>query len=1173
MKKILYSLLILLTFSSIKAGDLFNDTLPIAGKVYYTWYFGIGAYPNQNPNRQDYSAGMSFNTPDKEPIFLGNSNLYGGEQMSTISDRYGNYLFHTNGEKLQGKKFNIINERFGIHESQTEGIVIAPLKNDKFIAFHPVFTNNARNKNYDPPLNLDDSTGLVYSIFRYDMVADTIIYDVYKEQINENYHSEAIQLTYSAITNNYILIGADSKGIISAYEFDLEGNYMRSNYQPFFGLNPNTNGREIRINQMGDLIAVNSPKGFFKIESEPKGRQHKNKIFLTRINPIDLSFYEMDSIVFDNYYLGDMEFSPNSRYLYITNYESTIKKEGMKESLMRYDIRENRLETVFDKEVPFSEEYTSLDFPNSGVGTMSQLKIAPNRKIYICRVSANHISSIENPNSKLNPNYKFRALEYGTNKGEQVYGSLGLPQFVSASFADVYVKSEIIVCEGEDIELFAKTQLPDTTATYSWSGPNNYESTEQNPTIENADQSLAGLYTVTVETDTDTYVAETFVRVKPSPTPAIRAYPKAFLCEKGEVTLSLIDEHESYLWSTGDTTKFIVVEESGTYGVTVENEQGCTGFVEVQVGFGDEYQLAITGDTIKCEGESVTLTSEEEYPNYRWSNGADTRSITVIDPANYTLTVTTEDGCEIRRTIKVKDHPNVIAELKPVPTTICEGDSVLLESKYDADYFEYLWSTNEITKSIYASETGTYKLTITDTRTGCMDSTEIAISVEDNLQPTIVGSDICEGETATLEVLPNDPSYSYEWSNGETTPTIEVNQPATYTVTVSKDGCTGTAEFIVNESPNPEFEILGEDIVCGNLATLSPDKDFAEYLWSTDEVTKEIEVTEAGTYSLTVTDANGCSSTEEFTVIEQSLSFDISKDRIDFGKVYISETRVDSAEIINTSGFDIIITDGGQNYTVLNGQTVQYNKTLDPTELGPYTDSFEYRVIESCDTVITIPVTAEVYARVEISTKEETETEIGAEVSIPVYLECEADLSEQTYTITTDIDRKALYTEDDYTITQTAEINEAKTQIHEINGTIMLANELEYDITFPSYEFNNPYIEVIDRPGIIKIDTICVFPLRTVTFIEATEMRVSPNPAKDKLVVDISTDVSTTLNVAEMTLELISSEGRVTYTENWTQTASEKQLNINTDKIPSGLYQVRLQTPSGMLTENVIVVR
>jgi hypothetical protein len=237
--------------------------------------------------------------------------------------------------------------------------------------------------------------------------------------------------------------------------------------------------------------------------------------------------------------------------------------------------------------------------------------------------------------------------------------------------------------------------------------------------------------------------------------------------------------------------------------------------------------------------------------------------------------------------------------------------------------------------------------------------------------------------------------------------------------------------------------------------------------------------------------------------------------------------------------------------------------------------------------VITVPVTAEVYAKVEISTKEETETKIGDEVSIPVYLQAEADLGEQTYTITTDIDQKALYTEDDYTITQTAPINKAKTQIHEISGMIMLASELEYEITFPSYEFNNPYIEVTTESGTIKIDSVCAFPMRNVTFTETTEMKVSPNPARDRLVVVVTTGHFDKLNdqsnksVAEpveasaqqMKLELISEEGRVAYTENWTQTSSEKQLSINTDKIPSGLYQVRLQTPSGVLTENVIVVR
>ncbi len=489
---------------------------------------------------------------------------------------------------------------------------------------------------------------------------------------------------------------------------------------------------------------------------------------------------------------------------------------------------------------------------------------------------------------------------------------------------------------------------------------------------------------------------------------------------------------------------------------------------------GPEFELDTYRETI-CDGDTNTIYIKNLYikkvsQSVLWSTGDTTRGTIINKPGVYSVAVTDFDGCTVTEEIEIFDSKPEVAINPLRPTIFCSGDSTILEVVPYDESNSYTWSTGESSQQIVVKTKGTYSV-IVEEGDNCKDTAYVEIKVEDNLQPTIIGTNICEGQTATLEALPNDPSYTYEWSNGETTPTIEVTQPATYTVTVSKDGCTGTAEFTVNESPNPEFEILREDIVCGNTATLSPNKDFEEYLWSTDEVTKEIEVTEAGTYSLTVTDANGCSSTQEFTVNEQSLSFDISKDRIDFGKVYISETRVDSAEI-------------------------------------------------------------------------------GAEVSIPVYLECEADLSEQTYTITTDIDQKALYTEDDYTFTQTAPINKAKTQIHEINGTIMLANELEYDITFPSYEFNNPYIEVIDRPGKILIDSVCAFPLRVITFTESTEMKVSPNPAKDKLVVDVTADVSTTLNVPEMTLELISSEGRVAYTENWTQTSPDKQLKINTDKYP-----------------------
>jgi len=1107
MKKTLY----ILTFLIIL-------TTSYSQKEYYNWYFGNGA-------------GITFNTPDEEPIFLEGNLSSTLENTAIISNSNGELLFYSANNCLYDKDKDILCDVDTVagHRSLAQGSVIVPIDSNTFIRI-----GNSYLSNYD-------SAPLTYLIFN-----------------NEN-NSFQIE-NHDTILKNYI-----SENVLVIKDFNSKSFYLVVNdrYQSFYKLfKYEINSKSFRMIQSlpSKFIVDNNtgiqPGGYLKSTISGKYIASFHVSFGVELLEFDnleekLSF---KSIIARNpnlnnryiYYSG--EFSPNEEYLYFVT----------------PSINSNYLSRVKTSDDNLSPEVENLFNVNKNV--IGPFLLGPNSKIYFPSETSNYLSSIEKPNNATNVEYIAKSVNLKTTGTR--YSLPNIPTTYYNPYY-IYLLDSIQVCMGKQIQFKIELYLPFKVTNYVWSGPNGFISDLPNPIIENANLDDSGTYTVTVYNSDSTirYTREIVVNVLEFEDPEIIVVPDSIVCNTDEVKIVVVNTYENFEWSTGETTREIKVTESGKYSIEYTNDNGCVGYTEVNISFGEDITMDILGPTEICEGSVGIYSADRDYETYLWSNSDTTKTAEISEAGKYWLEVTTAEGCTISDTIDITYHPSVIAELKPAPTTICEGDSVLLESVNDFPYYSYEWNTGATTRGIYVKSSATYKLTITDTRTGCVDSTEIAISVEENLQPTIDGMNICDGNPATLEALPNDSSYSYEWSNGKTTPTIVVSQPATYTVTVSKDGCTGTADFTVNENPNPEFEILGEDIVCGSIATLSSDKDFAEYLWSTDEVTKEIEVTEAGTYSLTVTDEKGCSATEEFTVNEQSLSFDISKDRIDFGKVYISENASDSATIINTSGFQITITDGTQDYIIPDGFPVKYKKDLDPTELGPYTDSFEYRVISPCDTVITIPVTAEVYARVTISS-DNIETEIGKEETISVYLKAIADLGEQTYTITTNVDQSVLYTQDEFVINQTAEINEAKTKIQEINGMIMLANELEYDITFPSYDFNNPYIEVSTEQGSITIDSVCAFPLRAVTFIEATEMRVSPNPAKDKLVVDVHSEENTI-----MTLELISSEGRVAYTENWTQTASEKQLNINTDKIPSGLYQVRLQTPSGVLTENVIVVR
>ena len=1139
MKRLILTLLIIILSSPLYSQKEYNE-----------WVIG-------------YNLGLSFNNPNKEVEVRNDFTLQEFEydtiptwlmmHPSNISDKMGNLKYYSLGKYLRSNQSSLNNENLlggYIEDYEDQGV-------GRERCYHYNWSGAKQNSIL---LNIDSTyiriannlirqgnSNLSYSILKNDnfIVKDKIFKSNYisggLHAIKNFKTNDYWLITYNESSENYTSRLVTQDGVVKEPNSQLISKLRKVS----FGFNCSM----IKSSPNGQyIIAVFNMLG----NNFNTSNSHESYFELLEFNPLTGHFIKKISTT-----LGvnavSAEFSEDSRFLFL----SDLWIKGQTFYLLKVDL--------------FEKMVNKIILPSYGVINTSAhaMQLAPNGKIYAswkdllsdldCE-GAIYISEFEiSPTAEKNVIFKNVIAKSGN---EQKFWEF--PNIPTTQYLRVYTKSKLEVCEGEEVQLESFVVYPQADTIYSWSGPNGFASNEQNPILKNLTKADEGIYIVTVNGREEPYTAETYVKVNESPKPIILKRPDKKLCVGSELILSTEKEYEHYLWSTGDTTPVTRVYKSGTYSVSVIDTLGCEGMTSIDIVFYGDSELAIEGDTIKCIGESVTLSSTDEYPEYKWSNGEKTRSITITTPARYTLTTKTEEGCTVSRTIEVKDHPKVNADLKPTPTTICNGDSTLLESKYDVPYYSYEWNTGATTKSIYVNSTGTYKLTITDIRTGCKDSTEIAIKVEDNLQPTIKGSNICSGESATLEVLPNDPSYTYLWSNGEETPVIVVTQAGTYTVIVSKAGCVGTAEFTVKESPTPRFDIQGESIICTNeTATLTSDKDFSEYLWSTNEITKEIEVTEAGTYTLTVTDENGCTATKSIVVDKYELKFDISKDSIDFGKVYITETKTDNTTITNNSGFDITL-DNGQ--IISDGQVYPFNYDFVPTQLGPFSNSIDISIIEPCDTVITIPITARVYARTTISTKD-IYTQIGQTETVPVYLECEADLPTQDYSITTDIDRTVFFTNDSYVINQTQPINKNRTNIHNLTGTILLSNSLEYDITFPSYTFTNPYIEVIEQPGKIYIDSVCVFPLRNITTFDPTTLDISPNPASEQLNINITTGVQGT-----MKLELVAIDGRVIYSDEWTQSTRTKQMQINTLAIPSGLYQVRLITPYDAVTKSVVVV-
>ncbi|WP_300661860.1 T9SS type A sorting domain-containing protein, partial [Fluviicola sp.] len=362
--------------------------------------------------------------------------------------------------------------------------------------------------------------------------------------------------------------------------------------------------------------------------------------------------------------------------------------------------------------------------------------------------------------------------------------------------------------------------------------------------------------------------ASTDVLVNPTPaTPTITAGGVTTFCDGNSVVLTS-SSTTGNLWSTGETTQSITVTTSGSYSVNVIDGP-CTSAVSNTINVTVNPIPAVPtitagSATTFCAGGSVALTSSAVTGNL-WSTGETTQSITVNASGTYTVNATSL-GCtspNASQTITVNPIPAAPVITAGGPTTFCAGGSVVLTSSISTGN---TWSTSETTSSITVSASGSY--TVTQTVLGCTSAASAPVGVIVNTipaVPTITASGVttfCAGGSVTLT---SSSATNNLWSNGATTQSITVNSSGTFLVQVITNGCTsGTSApktVTVNALPPTPTIVTGatESICAGSSVTLTSSSTGGN-LWSTGEITQSITVSSAGSYTVTVTDGNGCAS-------------------------------------------------------------------------------------------------------------------------------------------------------------------------------------------------------------------------------------------------------------------------------------------------------------------------
>lgn len=356
-------------------------------------------------------------------------------------------------------------------------------------------------------------------------------------------------------------------------------------------------------------------------------------------------------------------------------------------------------------------------------------------------------------------------------------------------------------CVGGTIQLTVNAQ---EGATYHWTGPNGFNSTQQNPTRPNCTMAMGGTYTCVTTVGTQSVTATTNVTVSPNPTPNFTA---TTVCK-------------------GETTHF-----TNTTTTNPANQS-----MSCQWDFGN--------------GQ----TSTQQNPTHTYANAG-----------NYTVTLTVTCGeCEktISKTVTVYDQP--VATATATNQSVLYGGTTQLHGSGGSGTFNYHWEpankvvnpNSQNTETVSLTETTTFSLTATHPQGGCSSTAQVNVLVEGSnmtASASATPSSICRGEETQLHAIAvggDYNHYSYSWS-----PTLGLSDPLTAEPTASPTSTTTytctvndthtTQQVSVTVTVNQPEHVETTEYIC-------PDDSFNFY---------GTEYSEVGDYDYETTTPQGCQKT------------------------------------------------------------------------------------------------------------------------------------------------------------------------------------------------------------------------------------------------------------------------------------------------------------------------
>jgi hypothetical protein len=345
----------------------------------------------------------------------------------------------------------------------------------------------------------------------------------------------------------------------------------------------------------------------------------------------------------------------------------------------------------------------------------------------------------------------------------------------------------------------------------------------------------------------------------------------------------------TYLWNNGATTEDISNLVPGVYNVTITDQSGCT--LQQSVNITQPTSLinvqAVITDVacynVQTGAIDLSVSGGLAPYLYAWSNNTGNQDLTNVIGGNYQVTVMDAAGCQVILTYPISQPSDpLVIQLNPVQVA-CTGaltGQVDLVVTGGTPTYTYAWNNSAQSQDLLGVGTGLYSVVVTDAN-GCTASASTFLT-----QPTMsltasaaVSGVSCFGGNNGLidvSVVGGTAPYNYSWNNGSFDQDIDTLLAGTYVLEIYDDnGCYLQQTYQVTQSLSPlvltsamtPVGCYGLSNGALNLTVVGGTAPYT-YLWSNTSTNQDLQNIVAGIYSVTVTDANGCSATLQDTVTQ-----------------------------------------------------------------------------------------------------------------------------------------------------------------------------------------------------------------------------------------------------------------------------------------------------------------